>query len=119
MSALDFQIYRIRHIAWKARLKSFLEGRGGLTEEQALSHKDCGMGKWMYSGGLSQYEHISEMQRLEKVHIDLHATVRKIVSLKNSGDASAAEIEFQRIGPISDELVALLTTVEEKVKSQE
>jgi hypothetical protein len=39
------------------------------------------------------------------------------VSLKNQGKAADAEAEYMKIGPISDEVVDLLTAVEKKVAS--
>jgi methyl-accepting chemotaxis protein len=117
MSYYDFQVYSLKHSIWKAKLRDFLEGKQSLTKEKAASHKDCDLGKWLYSEGLKKYENIRDMQKLEKVHEDLHATVRNIISLKESGDSSAAEVEYKKIGPISDELVALLAAIGEKVKS--
>ncbi|MFI5294966.1 MAG: CZB domain-containing protein [Thermodesulfovibrionales bacterium] len=117
MSYSDFHVYSLKHSMWKAKLRGFLEGKQSLTREKALSHKDCDLGKWLYSEGLKKYEKIPGMQKLEKVHEDLHATVRKIISLKESGDPTAAEVEYMKIGPISDELVSLLSEIAGKVKS--
>ena len=119
MSSTDFQVFRIKHIAWRTRVKAFLEGRGSLTEKQAVSHKDCDLGKWFYAEGLKKYGNILDMQRLEKVHEDLHKTVRQIISLKRSGDFTAAELEYKKIGPLSDEIVSLLTIIEAKVRGME
>jgi methyl-accepting chemotaxis protein len=118
MAKLDFQHWRIKHRAWRTKLKSFLEGEETLTREQATSHKDCGLGKWLYGGGLEQYRHISEMKALEKVHITLHDTVRNIITLKDAGKDAEAKTEYAKIAAISDEVIALLTKVEEKAKSE-
>ena len=115
MNAMTFRTFKIKHRAWKTRLKDFLEGKGGLTEEQAISHKDCDLGKWMYAEGITQCGNIPEMKTLEKVHINLHNTVKSIVSLKNQGKVADAEAEYLKIGPISDEVVDLLTAIEKKV----
>ncbi len=117
MNALIFKTFKIKHRAWKTRLKDFLEGKGGLTAEQAISHKDCGLGKWMYAEGLQHYSAIPEMKSLEKVHVNLHEIVKKIVSLKNEGKAAEADAEFLKIGPISDEIINLLTAVEKEVST--
>jgi methyl-accepting chemotaxis protein len=119
MSSIDFQIFRIKHIAWKTMLKAFLEGRGNLTEEKAVSHRECDLGKWLYSEGLKQYGKIPDMQKLEKVHEDLHETVRHIIFQKKAGDSVAAEQGYEKIGPLSDEIVSLLSTIEGKVKGME
>lgn len=118
MEDINFQHFKIKHRAWKSKLSSFLEGKGGLTVEQATSYKDCSLGKWMYAGGLKQYGSLAEMQKLEKVHIQLHETVKRIISLKTGGNAAEAEKEFTKISPISDEIVDLLTLIEKKVKAQ-
>ncbi len=39
----------------------------------------------MYAEGITQCGTIPEMKTLEKVHINLHNTVKSIVSLKNQG----------------------------------
>ena len=115
MNAQKFKTFKIKHRAWKTKLKDFLEGKGGLTVEQATSHRDCSLGKWMYSEGLEQYRTIPEMKILETVHINLHDLVKSIISLKNDGKAAEAEAEYLKIGPISDKIVDLLTVIEKKV----
>ena len=119
MSYFDFHVFRLRHIAWKTKLKGFLEGRDTLTEEKAVSHKDCSLGKWLYAEGLKKYGEIPDMHKLEKVHKDLHTTVRQIISEKNRGDYLAAELEYKKIEPLSDEIVSLLTIIEKNVRSVE
>jgi methyl-accepting chemotaxis protein len=119
MNAMTFRTYKIKHRAWKTRLIDFLAGKGGLTEAQAISHKDCDLGKWMYTEGINQYRSIPEMKTLEKVHINLHETVKRIVSLKNQGKAAEAEAENLKIGPISDEIIELLTVIEKKVAAMQ
>jgi methyl-accepting chemotaxis protein len=119
MSSVDFQVFRIKHLAWRTRVKAFLEGRGSLTEQQAVSHKDCDLGKWFYAEGLKKYGNIPDMHKLEKVHEDLHKTVRHVISLKKSGDPAAAEQEYKKLGPLSDEIVSLLRIIEGKASAIE
>lgn len=119
MAAINFQLFRIKHLSWKTKLRDFLDGKGGLTQEQAVSHKECGLGKWFYAEGQAQYGRLPEMRSLERVHISLHETVRKIISLKESGNEAQAAEEYKRIGPLSDQIIDLLTKIEAKVKEQE
>ena len=118
MNSLTFKTFKVKHRAWKTRLKDFLEGKGGLTLEQAISHKDCSLGKWMYAEGLQHYNTIPEMKSLEKVHISLHETVKNIVSLKSEGKAAEANAEYLKIEPISDEIINLLTAIEQEVSTK-
>jgi methyl-accepting chemotaxis protein len=117
MNAFTFKTFKVKHRAWTTRLKDFLEGKGGLTEEQAISHKECSLGKWMYAEGLQHFSTVPEMKSLEKVHMQLHETVKIIVSLKNVGKAAEADAEYLKIGPISDEIINLLTAIEKKVSA--
>jgi len=48
---------------------------------------------------------------------ELHDTVNAIITLKNSGKAEEAEREFQKIKSISDNIIALLDSLEKKVKA--
>jgi len=110
---LDFALARSKHLDWKTKLKSFLDGRQTLTEAQAISHKDCELGKWLYSEGLKKYGHLAAMRELEQTHVELHAIVRKVVQKKNAGDAAAAQLEFSRLGAVSDDIIKLLKDVEQ------
>jgi uncharacterized metal-binding protein YceD (DUF177 family) len=69
----------------------------------------------MYAEGLQHYNTIPEMKSLEEVHINLHETVKNVVALKNEGKAAEADAEYLKIGPISDEIIDLLTVIEKKV----
>jgi len=112
----DFAFARIMHIAWKASLREFLDGKGSLTLEQAVSHKECDLGKWLYSDGLATYGAMPEMKEFEKVHIELHAIIQKVLQLKNAGDASPAEKEYEKMDKISSKIFSLLVTIEKKIE---
>jgi len=116
MGKFDFAVARVMHIAWKSSLRSFIDGKESMTEEQAVSHKDCDLGKWMYSDGMAAYGTLPEMQELEKIHTDLHSIVKRVIQLKNSGDNSAAEQELSKLEPVSQKIFSLLVTIEKKIK---
>lgn len=116
--SLDFTTAKIKHSTWKVRLRDFLDGKGGLTKEQATSHKDCDLGKWMYGEGLAKYAGVPEMKSLEKEHETLHRTIKTIVDLKSTGKAKEAEAEFLKIEPISKKIVALLDAVNDAVQKK-
>lgn len=116
MKKIDFAVARVMHVAWKSGLRSFLDGKETLTEEQAVSHKDCDLGKWLYSEGMSKYGNMPEMKELEKVHVELHSVVKRVVQLKNSGNAPAAEQELAKIEPLSQKMFSLLVAIEQKVE---
>ena len=118
MGALDFSMARMKHLTWKLRLREFMDGKKVLNDNELVSHKDCDLGKWLYSDGLAKYGNIAGMKQLESEHASMHAQVKRIVHLMRAGDKAHAEEEFQKIGPQSEHIVQLLTDVEKKVGSQ-
>jgi len=113
--AINFSAIRFKHLQWKSRLRDFLDGKAVLTEKQAVSHRDCDLGKWYYSEGMKNFGHIPEMKQLEVAHEDLHRTVKEIVRLKHSGNIAEAEEQYERIGPLSHEIIDLLNEIERHV----
>jgi methyl-accepting chemotaxis protein len=111
----DFFAARTAHLAWRQRIRDFLDGARSLSHEEAVSHRDCALGKWLYADGLERYGHISDMQLMEKEHERLHALIREIVELKHGGDDASAEQRFGQIEALSAQIVALLKSVERSV----
>lgn len=117
MGNIDFSMARFKHLNWKFRIRSFLDGSELLTYEQAVSHKDCDLGKWIYSRGLEKYGHLAEMKSLEKVHIDLHQSIRDIITQKEQGNLEKAEGIYQEMLGHSDTIIDYLTKMEKIVKA--
>ncbi len=111
-NALDFKLAKSKHLAWKAKLRDFLAGSADLTMEQAVSHRDCDLGKWLYSSGLAVYGRHPEMQQLEKLHTEMHGRVRSCLEHQQRGDSHAAEQDYQAVAALSDKIVGLLGDIE-------
>jgi methyl-accepting chemotaxis protein len=113
----DFAAARVAHMAWRQRIRDFLDGKSTLTEAEAVSHKDCMLGKWYYGsdGGLANFGHIHEMQEIEDPHAQLHGLIRKIVQQKNAGQNDEVERLYQEIEPLSHKIIGLLKKVEKQV----
>ena len=114
LTALDLSGARATHLAWRDRLRAFLDGKHTLTREQVISHHECGLGRWYYSEGLHHYGHIPEMEALETPHVELHQLVRQAVEHYEQGAIEAAEACFREIQPLSRQIVELLEAIEEK-----
>jgi methyl-accepting chemotaxis protein len=112
--ALDLSKAKSAHLAWKARLRGFLDGNAALTQKEAVSHKDCVLGKWYYSEGLEQFGHLQEMKDIELPHEEMHAIIKEIITLKENGDPKAAEEIYNEVGPLSQKIVSLLGQIEQK-----
>jgi methyl-accepting chemotaxis protein len=86
-----------------------------MTEEQATSHKACDVGKWLYSVGMKKYGTMPEIQELEKIHVELHSTVKNILMLKQSGKILDQEEESVKLNKILRKIMFLLVDIEEKL----
>lgn len=113
---IDLSLAKAQHSLWKIKLSSFLHGELEIKLTEFISHRDCLLGKWLYSTGLAKYESIPEMQSLETIHQELHAIASRIVEMKHLGQVDAAEVELAQIEPLSEKMLDLLNSVEQKVK---
>ncbi|MBA1331149.1 hypothetical protein QQ73_08300, partial [Candidatus Endoriftia persephone str. Guaymas] len=68
------------------RLRDFLDGKKSMHNEEAVSHRDCALGKWLYGFAMDEYGYIEEMQVMEKLHEKMHSVIKDVVSLRNAGD---------------------------------
>ena len=116
---VDLEVAKSAHLAWKAKLRDFLDGKGELTMAQAVSHHDCALGKWYYGEGLEKYGDMHEMREVEQPHAEMHALIKTIIQLRESGDYEQAEREFEKVHPLSKRIVGLLETIEVKTASMD
>jgi methyl-accepting chemotaxis protein len=114
-SKLDFFAARSAHLAWKHRLRDFLDGKAAMEEHDVASHHDCMLGKWMYGFAMDEFGKMAEMQDMEKIHEQMHKVIKDVVRLKNSGRMDEAETTFNQVSPMSDQVVHLLRRVEDKL----
>jgi hypothetical protein len=114
----DFMGAKLKHMQWKLKLRDFLNGKEGLSAEQATNHRDCDLGKWLYGVGMVKYSQIPDIKRLESEHKELHRAVKRVIELKSSGQTAKAESAFASIDEISQRLVGLLTQVDEEVRKR-
>lgn len=117
VNTVDFASARSKHLAWKTRLRNFLDGKEALTQSQAVSHRDCDLGKWLYSEGMDKYGHIGEMQKLEQLHKEMHGLIIDIIQQQEAGNSDQAETFYSQVTTLSGQIVDLLTAVEKQVKS--
>jgi len=117
LDGLDFASARNKHLLWKSRLRDFLNGQKTLTAAEATSHKDCTLGKWLYSSGLEKFGKLPEVQQLESRHQQLHQSVGEVISLKTSGDTKGAERELARVDVVSSQIVSLLAGLERQMSA--
>lgn len=113
---LDFEQARTKHFLFKSRLRALLYGLA-VDEAPVLSEHECTVGKWIYGHALTTYGHIPEMLELEKVHAAIHSRARELVRWYKDGKVYAARTGLTGIDTIADQLMQLLTAVQQKVEA--
>ena len=112
-AGLDLSKAKTAHLAWKSRLRAFLDGNASLTVDQAVSHRHCDFGKWYYSpDGIARYPQIMELREVEDPHAELHKLIKDIIELKNAGRKDEAERKYAAIEGLSGRIVSLLEAAE-------
>ena len=109
---LDLSSAKAAHLNWKTKLRSYLDGKSTLREDQAVSHKHCEFGQWYYSDGLKKFGDIKALKDVEAPHEQLHALIREIIQLKQQGDVIGAEKKYRQVTDYSNTIVELLDQAE-------
>ena len=112
---LDFFKARSAHLAWRVRIRDFLDGNKNMNASEALSHRDCSLGQWLYHTGLDCFGHSAEMRELESAHEHLHKIIKEIVSLKNAGETDRAEAMYGDVEFLSGQVAGLIKNLERQV----
>ncbi|TVO75832.1 methyl-accepting chemotaxis protein [Sedimenticola selenatireducens] len=114
-SGVDLSVAKAAHLAWKGRLRAYLDGEGMLTEQEAVSHHDCVFGKWYYAEGMKSYGHLPVMKQIEPPHAELHQLIKKIIQAKEAGKDAEAQQLFTRVEPLSGQIVSLIDRLEAEI----
>jgi len=114
IAILDLSGARTAHLAWKFRLRAYLDGENVLTREQLVNHHDCDLGRWFYGEGLQHYGDIPEMHSLEIPHAELHRLTHTLVHHYDHGEHDKAEACFTQLAPLSTQIVDILCVIESK-----
>ncbi len=112
---IDLERAKAAHLAWKVKLRGFLDGRAELSQAQAVSDHDCAFGKWYFGPGLESFGQIREMVEVRTPHAEMHALIRRIIELKGQGKIEAAEQEYSKVGPLSEQIVGLIDSIKQHV----
>lgn len=117
-AGFDFDKARNAHMSWRVRVRSFLDGEGSLTTAEAVSHRDCELGKWFYGDGLARYGDLPQMRAIESPHERLHGLIKEIIELKHDGAERKAEQRYAELEELSHAIVAALNELEASVARQ-
>lgn len=99
------------HLAWKAKIRSFVSGIDvGVSYEVATDHTACILGKWLCGDG-SEFKHLPLMQELEVEHAKMHLAIKQVMDAKKIDDVQAIEQGLSSVDVQSGKVVSLLETL--------
>jgi methyl-accepting chemotaxis protein len=106
------------HLNWRIKMVNFLEGYDKSVDPKVVGDfTACALGKWRASIGV-QYEHLPEMIKMDEAHRIFHQKVSEIVNLFVEGKVKSAYEKLPEIDQLSEEVVSLLTRLEEAIVRQ-
>lgn len=85
----------VAHLSWVNAVQSYLLKKDSGDLKVALDGRTCGFGQWFYGPGRTTMEQelpdtIPLMQKIEKIHLELHNSAVSIKDLMNKGQQEAA-----------------------------
>ena len=111
----DFESALLKHLSFKARLRSFLYGNG--NEEGPLRDPDqCSLGIWIAERRRGTYAHLAGIRELDAEHRRIHQEANQLMDLHLTGHADEARAQFTAIQNHSDLIVLLLQTLEQAAR---
>lgn len=114
----ELYLAKSAHLAWRGKVRSYLDGESTLTKNQAVSHQHCAFGKWYYGRGMENYGNMREMRDIEAPHAELHSIIRQIIELNEAGNKAEAEREYEKIGPLSEKIVGMIDQIIAAISSR-
>jgi len=118
VQGIELESAKAAHLSWKTRLRSFLDGNSSLTEQEAVSHRDCAFGNWYYSEGKEKYGNLKEFSDIEAPHEKLHTLVREALRHHRAGEMEQAENCYDQVAALSTDIIQKLNALEDKVQQQ-
>jgi Chemoreceptor zinc-binding domain len=113
----EFESARLKHILFKARLRSFLYGVG--SNEMPVRDADvCPLGQWIQAVALPRFGHLPETAQLDAAHRRLHLLANQLMDLHQSGHQEEAMRGLRQTNPLTEEVLQLLSTLERKLRKE-
>ncbi|MBD3669504.1 MAG: CZB domain-containing protein [Gammaproteobacteria bacterium] len=111
-SVLDLSSYKAGHLAWKPRLRDFMEGKYDVQEDQLLDVHNCALGVWLANEGQQRCAHYQGIDELNQVHADMHDQIAQVVSARHAGNLESAEAAYAQMSQDADKLGQLIDSME-------
>jgi hypothetical protein len=115
----DFESAHIKHVHFKSRLRSFLFGNGG-AEGPLREPEQCSLGLWIADRlrGTGAYAHLPEARQFDHQHVLIHREANRLMDMHQAGQTEEALAGFVPLQEIAEQMVALLQTMEAKLRRE-
>ena len=115
----DFEFARIKHVHFKSRVRSFLFGNGG-AEGPLRDPEQCSLGQWIADRlrGTGPYAHLPEAREFDRLHVRIHREANRLLDLYTAGRADEAMAGVLPMQGIAEQMVGVLQTMEEKLRTE-
>ena len=111
----DFESALIKHLSFKAKLRSFLYGN--TNQEELLRDPDqCGLGQWIAERRHGAYAQVPQMRELDQLHRRIHQAANLLLDQYQAGHESQARGGFPAVQRIADEIVDVLQAAENHLR---
>ncbi len=114
----DFEMARMSHLQWIDKIEDFLDGKETLSQDEAISHHHCELGKWFDTTGMLLYGHLEQMQKLGDVHEQLHQLINNLISKSAQGIQIEKDIYMPQIYSFSEKIISHLTDIQVVAEKQ-
>ncbi|RZK14481.1 MAG: histidine kinase, partial [Hymenobacter sp.] len=112
----DFESALIKHLAFKARLRSFLYGNSA-SEGPLRDPDQCVLGRWIAERRQGDYRQIPEMTDLDRQHRQIHVEANRLMDQYQAGHQAEAQAGFAEVQRTADYIVQLLQTIENRART--
>ncbi|WP_033135882.1 methyl-accepting chemotaxis protein [Aeromonas finlandensis] len=99
---------RAAHLGWKTRVRAYLDGQEGLSRSEAVSDKECRLGRWYFSEGASCCSSQPAFKAIATPHARLHQVIQQVIELKNQHKHAEAEALYREIEQNSEQVVGCI-----------
>lgn len=106
----------VKHLAFKARLRSFLYGN--TASEGPLRDPDlCMLGQWIADRRRGAYAQVPEMATFDAEHRHIHQQANQLMDMHLAGRRAEAQAGFAEVQHTAEVMVVLLQTIEARVRT--
>ena len=109
------RVAKTDHLLWKWKVYNMILGVGTIEPQEVTSHHVCRLGKWYYGDLPVQVKNKELFKRLEEPHREVHHYAKLAVECYAKDDLVGAEVAFEQLERASNNVIALLTSLESEL----